>query len=228
MCRNKIVDFIILLLIVSTIAACFKILKAETQTGEPFVDSIFNSDKSNLELLGYAMEFRNISIDSALLYTEKIYQRAVLEGRVSDQIDALGQLSELNLQSGNTVLAYEQMNRISQLGEDSHLAEMKLKVNLSLGRIASIEHEYKSSLEYYFTALKYAELSDNQYQRGEIYYQIATIYFILGDFENIRYYLEKAFMTGYTKEPENYLQYELIVGDTYLAQKQFDSALYCY
>jgi len=228
MCRNKIVDFIILLLIVSTIAACFKILKAETQIGEPFVDSIFNSDKSNLELLGYAMEFRNISIDSALLYTEKIYQRAVLEGRVSDQIDALGQLSELNLQSGNTVLAYEQMNRISQLGEDSHLAEMKLKVNLSLGRIASIEHEYKSSLEYYFTALKYAELSDNQYQRGEIYYQIATIYFILGDFENIRYYLEKAFMTGYTKEPENYLQYELIVGDTYLAQKQFDSALYCY
>ncbi|PKP32773.1 MAG: hypothetical protein CVT99_03645 [Bacteroidetes bacterium HGW-Bacteroidetes-16] len=226
--RNKIVDFIILLLIVSTIAACFNILKAETQIGEPFVDSVFNSDKSNLELLGYAMEFRNISIDSALLYTDKIYQRAVLEDLVSDQIDALGQLSELNLQSGNTGLAYEQMNRISQLGEDSHAPEMKLKVNLSLGRIASIEHEYKGSLEYYFTALKYAELSDNQHQKGEIYYQIATIYFILGDFENIRYYLDKAFMTGYTKDPESYLRYEIIVGDTYLAQEQFDSALYCY
>jgi len=45
MCRNKIVDFIILLLIVSTIAACFKILKEETQTGEPFVDTIIKSDK---------------------------------------------------------------------------------------------------------------------------------------------------------------------------------------
>lgn len=175
-----------------------------------------------------AAELRSTSIDSAILYTNKLYQRAIEGDFLFDQLNALIQLGELNLQAGNSNVAYEQISLISKLGENSNLLKMKLEVNLGLGRLAFIESSYKSCLEYYFAAIGYAKLPEDQFVIGKIYFQIASVYFRLNDYDNCKYYLQKTENSGYTDPPENKIQLELVIGDMYLVQREFDSAFSVY
>ncbi|MDP2724585.1 MAG: ATP-binding protein [Bacteroidales bacterium] len=201
---------------------------AESRANDTIGINLPYTHLSNRELLEYADGFRNRSIDSALLYTQFVYQRASDDDSIPDQIDALIQLGELNLQSGNTELAYGQIDKLIALGEETNSHELKAKVNMGLGRIAYVEAEYKSCLEYYFTALTYAEQSKNHPYTAEIYNKIAVVYFILNDYENAHYYLQKSFISGFTKKNQNFLQFLLMSGDIYLEEGQLDSAIVCY
>ncbi|MFA5417428.1 MAG: ATP-binding protein [Bacteroidales bacterium] len=201
---------------------------AENRASDTIGINLSITQLPNRKLLKYAEGFRYSSIDSALFYTQYVYQRALKEDSIPDQIDALIQLGVLNIQSGNTDLAYGHIDKLIVLGEESSSYELKAKVNMGLGQIAYIEVEYKSCLEYYFTGLSYAEQSNDDPYIADIYYKIAIVYFVLNDYENAHYYLHKSLDSGFGEKPQNYLEYQLISGDIYLEEGQLDSAFNCF
>ncbi len=186
------------------------------------------SEKTNAELLDYAQQIRRRSIDSAILITQLAYRNALLEKRLDDQVSALIHLSEFNLQGGNMQKAYEQLNIVRELVENVHDNRILAVVNAGYARIAYIEREFKSCLQHYFEALRYAELTHDSYFIGDLQFKISKIYFALSDYENASYYLNKALRSEYAQKAANLYRLQLNRGNLFLAQNQDDSAFLAY
>lgn len=182
------------------------------------------SQKSNAELRLYVENLRRRSADSALLVVEYVFEKAKSENNIADQIESLILISQLNIFTGNLEQAYKKMDEFSRLAENGNDNKLKAISSAGLARIAYIEREYKSCLQHYFTALSYAEKTDDSDYVGRLQFAISKIYFALNDFENTKYYLQKSMSSAYAKDDVHMFRLHQFYGDLYFAQNNPDSA----
>ncbi len=182
------------------------------------------SQNSNDELLLYVDNLRRRSADSALMVAKYVFERAKSNNNLTDQIESLILISELKIFTGHIEEAYKMMDEFSLLAENSNDNKLKAISSAGLARIAYIEREYKSCLQHYFTALSYAEKTDDSNYVGKLQLAISKIYFALNDFENTKYYLQKSMNSAYAKDDVHMFRLHQFYGDLYFAQNKPDSA----